>query len=44
MIAAEVTSSPCAILRVMDEPEYLICMHCETATYQFEFGERDEVF
>jgi hypothetical protein len=23
---------------VMDEPEYLICLECETPTYQFEFG------
>ena len=22
----------------MDEPEYLICLQCETPTYQFEFG------
>jgi hypothetical protein len=22
----------------MDEPEYLICLECETPTYQFEFG------
>ena len=22
---------------VMDEPEYLICLQCETPTYQFEF-------
>jgi translation initiation factor 2 beta subunit (eIF-2beta)/eIF-5 len=21
----------------MDEPEYLICLQCETPTYQFEF-------
>lgn len=21
----------------MDEPEYLICIQCETPTYQFEF-------
>jgi hypothetical protein len=21
----------------MDEPEYLICLDCETPTYQFEF-------
>lgn len=21
----------------MDEPEYLICMQCENATYQFDF-------
>ena len=27
-----------AILGVaMDEPEYLICLQCETPTYQFEF-------
>jgi hypothetical protein len=23
---------------LMDEPEYLICLECETPTYQFEFG------
>ena len=22
---------------VMDEPEYLICLQCETPTYQFEY-------
>ena len=22
---------------LMDEPEYLICLQCETPTYQFEF-------
>ncbi|MGH9423448.1 MAG: hypothetical protein ACRD3J_25970 [Thermoanaerobaculia bacterium] len=22
----------------MDEPEYLICLQCETPTYQFEFA------
>jgi ribosomal protein L40E len=22
----------------MDEPEYLICLQCETPTYQFEFN------
>ena len=22
----------------MDEPEYLICLECETPTYQFEFA------
>jgi hypothetical protein len=22
----------------MDEPEYLICLECETPTYQFEYG------
>ena len=24
---------------LMDEPEYLICLQCETPTYQFEFDE-----
>ncbi len=24
-------------LRRMDEPEYLICLQCETPTYQFEY-------
>jgi hypothetical protein len=24
-------------LRMDDEPEYLICLQCETPTYQFEF-------
>lgn len=23
----------------MDEPEYLICLQCETPTYQFEWDE-----
>ena len=23
----------------MDEPEYLICLQCETPTYQFEWAE-----
>jgi hypothetical protein len=23
---------------MMDEPEYLICLQCETPTYQFEFN------
>lgn len=23
----------------MDEPEYLICLQCETPTYQFEWSE-----
>ena len=23
----------------MDEPEYLICLQCETPTYQFEFSD-----
>jgi len=23
---------------LMDEPEYLICLQCETPTYQFEFN------
>ncbi len=23
--------------RAVDEPEYLICLQCETPTYQFEF-------
>ena len=23
--------------RLMDEPEYLICLSCETPTYQFEY-------
>ncbi|MCU1348924.1 MAG: hypothetical protein JWO56_1954, partial [Acidobacteria bacterium] len=31
-----------ALLRLffprMDEPEYLICLQCETPTYQFEFN------
>jgi hypothetical protein len=22
----------------MDEPEYMICLQCETPTYQFEFA------
>ena len=26
----------------MDEPEYLICLQCETPTYQFEF-EKDKL-
>ncbi len=26
-----------AILPRMDEPEYLICLQCETPTYQFEY-------
>ena len=24
-------------LRLMEEPEYLICLQCETPTYQFEY-------
>lgn len=33
------TIAPCGILslRMSDEPEYLICLQCETPTYQFEF-------
>jgi hypothetical protein len=27
----------------MDEPEYLICLECETPTYQFEFGENGKL-
>ena len=23
----------------MDEPEYLICLQCETPTYQFEYAD-----
>ena len=26
----------------MDEPEYLICLQCETPTYQFEYA-KDKV-
>ena len=26
------------ILAPMDEPEYFICLECETPTYQFEFA------
>jgi hypothetical protein len=36
-----VTKGPAgdAILRSrMDEPDYLICLQCETPTYQFEFA------
>jgi hypothetical protein len=25
----------------MDEPEYLICLQCETPTYQFEYSDSD---
>jgi hypothetical protein len=42
------TASPLSLRRLrmtgalffalMDEPEYLICLECETPTYQFEFG------
>ena len=27
----------------MDEPEYLICMQCETPTYQFEYDNKGQL-
>ncbi|HEV7768650.1 MAG TPA: hypothetical protein VGQ76_26875, partial [Thermoanaerobaculia bacterium] len=32
------TAQVCFILRPMEEPEYLICLQCETPTYQFDFA------
>ncbi|HUP48838.1 MAG TPA: hypothetical protein VNA04_08610 [Thermoanaerobaculia bacterium] len=27
----------------MTEPEYLICLECETPTYQFEYDEKEKL-
>ncbi len=27
----------------MDEPEYLICLGCETPTYQFEYDAKSQI-
>jgi hypothetical protein len=27
----------------MDEPDYLICLECETPTYLFEFGPNEKL-
>jgi translation initiation factor 2 beta subunit (eIF-2beta)/eIF-5 len=29
--------------RLMDEPEYLICLQCETPTYQFEHDSKGKL-
>ena len=29
--------------RNMSDPEYLICLQCETPTYQFEFNEKGKL-
>ena len=36
--AAASVASSAVFFALMDEPEYLICLECETPTYQFEFG------
>ncbi len=33
----------CGILVAMSEPEYLICLQCETPTYQFEYDEKGKL-
>ena len=30
-------------LPLMDEPEYLICLQCETPTYQFEYDSKGKL-
>lgn len=38
LVEADTRPSVSAILgTAMDEPEYLICLQCETPTYQFEY-------
>jgi hypothetical protein len=32
-----VRAGPLLFFALMDEPEYLICLQCETPTYQFEY-------
>jgi hypothetical protein len=37
MPSAIVTGRSAILPLVMEEPEYLICLQCETPTYQFDF-------